>query len=56
MVVECNCEEIEIIRPTRDGNFVTAANEFNSTKMKKYNNYEVDNWKSEERYLAAYNI
>lgn len=24
-------------------------------KMKKYNNYEVDDWKAEERYLVAYN-
>ena len=23
--------------------------------MKKFNNYEVDNWKAEERYLVAYN-
>lgn len=54
VVVECNCKEMEIIQPTRNGNFVTTANEFNSTKMKKFNNYEVDNWKSEERYLVAY--
>ena len=54
VVVECNCEEIEIIRPNRDGNFVTTANEFNSTKMKKFNNYKVDDWKAEERYSVAY--
>ena len=24
-------------------------------KMKKYNNYKVDDWKAEERYLVAYN-
>ena len=54
VVVECNCEEIEIIQPIRNDNFVTTANEFNSTKMKRFNNYEVDNWKSEERYLVAY--
>ena len=47
VVVECNCEEIVIIRPT--------GNEFNSTKMKKFNNYEVDDWKAKERYLVAYN-
>ncbi len=55
VVVECNCEEIEIIRPTKDGNFVTTANEFNSIRMKKFNNYEVDNWKAEERYSVSYN-
>lgn len=54
VVVECNCEEMEIIQPIRNDNFVTTANEFNSTKMKRFNNYEVDNWKSEERYLVAY--
>ena len=55
VIVECNCEEIEIIRPNKDGNFVTTANEFNSMKMKKFNNYEVDDWKAKERYLVAYN-
>ncbi len=55
VVVECNCEEIEIIKPNEDGNFVTTANEFNSKKMKQYNNYNVDNWRAEERYLVAYN-
>lgn len=55
VVVECNCCHIEIIRPNKDGNFVTTANEFNSNKMKKFNNYEVDTWKAEERYLISYN-
>lgn len=55
VVVECNCKEIEIIRPNKDGNFVVATNDFNSSKMKHYNNYEVDNWKAEERYFVAYN-
>lgn len=55
VVVECNCEVVEIIKPTKDGNFVTTANKFNSNKMKEFNNYEVDDWKAEERYLVAYN-
>lgn len=54
-VVECNCKEIEIIKPTKDGNFVTATNEFTSDKMKIFNNYDVDNWKAQERYDVAYN-
>lgn len=55
VVVECNCNNVEIIKPNEDGNFVTTANEFNSDKMKEYNNYNVDDWKAEERYLIAYN-
>lgn len=55
VVVECNCEEIEIIKPNKDGNFVTAANEFNSPKMKKFNDHKVDNWRAEERYKVSYN-
>lgn len=55
VVVECNCEKIEIIRPDKYGNFVVAANEFNSSNMKQYNNYEVDNWNAKERYLVSYN-
>ena len=55
LVVECNCNNIEVIKPNEDGNFVAIANEFNTEKMKKYNNYDVDNWKAEERYSVAYN-
>ncbi len=55
VVVECNSEHIEVIKPNKDGNFVAIANEFNSQKMKKYNNYEVDDWRAEERYSVAYN-
>jgi len=55
VVVECNAEHIELIKPNKDGNFVATANEFNSPKMKKYNNYDIDDWKAEERYLVAYN-
>ena len=55
LVVECNCNNIEVVKPNEDGNFVTIANEFNTEKMKKYNNYDVDNWKAEERYSVAYN-
>lgn len=36
-------------------NFVIATNEFNSENMKKYNNYNVDNWRAEERYNVGYN-
>ena len=55
VIAECNAENIEIIKPNKDGNFVTTANEFTSNSMKKYNNYNVDNWKAEERYVASYN-
>lgn len=48
-VIECNCEHIEVILPNEAGFFVTVANEFTSDKMKPYNNYEVDDWKAEER-------
>lgn len=53
-VVECNCETVEVIKPNKDGNFVATTNEFTSEKMKQYNNYHVDNWKAEERFLVAY--
>lgn len=55
IIVECNAENLEIIKPKTDENFVTAANEFNSKRMKKYNNYNIDNWKAKERYLTSYN-
>lgn len=55
VVVECNSEHIEVIKPNKDGGFVTTANEFNSQKMKEYNNYDIDDWRAEERYSVAYN-
>ncbi len=55
VIAECNAENIEIIKPNKDENFVTTTNEFNSEKMKEYNNYNIDNWKAEERYFASYN-
>ena len=55
VVVECNSEHIEVIKPSEVDGFVVAANEFNSPKMKKYNNYDIDDWRAEERYSIAYN-
>ncbi len=54
-VVECNCNDLEVIKPNEDECFITIANEFNSEKMKQYNNYNVDSWRANERYLVAYN-
>ena len=36
-VIECNCNEMEIIRPKGDDNAVYTTNHFNTDKMKKYN-------------------
>lgn len=55
VIVECNSKDIEVIKLNEDGNFVTIANEFNSQSMRKYNNYNIDNWKAKERYEVAYN-
>ncbi len=52
-VVECNCNNVEVIKPNKDERFISIANEFNSEKMKQYNNYHVDNWRANERYLVA---
>lgn len=55
VVVECNPEKIEIIKPNKDGNFVATANNFNSSKMKEYRNPKIDDWKADDRYKTAYN-
>jgi len=52
-IIECNCKEIEVIRPKESEKFLATANRFNSNKMKKYNNYEIDDWASVERYEVA---
>ena len=55
VVIECNSENIEVIKPNKDRDFVVATNEFNSENMIKYNNYNVDDCKAKERYEVAYN-
>lgn len=55
VVVECNCNHIEVIKPNKDGNFVATANNFNSKKMTEYRNCGIDDWRSDERYDVAYN-
>lgn len=53
-VIECNSKDREIMRPNDDDNFVVAANNFNSLKMKAYKNIGIDDWNSKERYKVAY--
>lgn len=55
IVVECNCDHVEIIKPNKDDNFVVTTNIFHSRKMKSFNNDKIDNWKAKERYLVASN-
>lgn len=52
-VIECNCNHIEVIKPTGEDSFVVAANGFISPKMIGYNG--IDDWHSSERYSVAYN-
>ena len=52
--IECNCCHIEVIKPTENESFVVAANCFVSQKMIEYNNHDIDDWRSDERYSVAY--
>jgi len=54
-VVECNPENIVVIRPAQGEQFVATANNFNSTQMQYYRNGDIDDWRSDERYQTAYN-
>lgn len=53
-VIECNCNHIEVIKPTGNDNFVVATNGFVSQKMTEYNDHNIDDWRSDERYSVAY--
>ncbi len=55
VIVECNCDEMEIMTPEGENGFVVATNKFQSEKMKVFNNYEVDSWRAEERFTVAHN-
>lgn len=54
-VVECNPEKLVVIRPEPEEQFVVTANNFNSIDMKQYRNPDIDDWRSDDRYLTAYN-
>ena len=54
-VVECNPNDMEIIRPRAGERFVATTNNFNSEKMRPYRNPEIDDWRSDERYQTARN-
>lgn len=55
VVVECNCENVAVITPSEDGDFVVATNEYMTDEMQRYNNAEADHWKADERYEVAHN-
>ena len=54
-IVECNSENITVIRPGQGEQFVATANNFNSQQMMTYRNPDIDDWRSDERYKTAYN-
>lgn len=50
-IVECNCEKVVVITPKNGSDFISTANNFNSTDMKNYKNpSHIDDWKSCDRY------
>lgn len=53
VVVECNPKNIDVIRPHNGEQFVATANNFNSEKMQLYKNPDIDDWRSNQRYLTA---
>ena len=53
-VVECNSQNVEIIYPLENENFVVTTNHFYSLVMKKYNKDHIDDWHSSLRYQVAY--
>lgn len=54
-VIECNCNRVEVIKPTEQDCFVVAANGFVSQKMIEYHNHVIDDWRSDERYSVVCN-
>lgn len=54
-VVECNPENIVVIRQEQNEQFVATANNFNSPQMQPYRNPDIDDWRSIDRYQTAYN-
>lgn len=56
VVVECTPNIVKVIEPNSNENFVVTANNFNSLDLKDFcNDIHLDDWRSQERYLIAYN-
>ena len=53
VVVECNPQDIAVIRPRAGEQFVATANNFNSEKMQPYRNPAIDDWRSGDRYQTT---
>jgi len=49
-VIECSAEKLAVIHPTAERSFVCAANLFQSAEMSEFQNLNIDNWQSEQRY------
>lgn len=54
-VVECYCDGMEIIRPSKKLPFVCATNIFHAPAMRHLNHPELDNWDAEPRYQTMVN-
>ena len=53
-ILECHSQNVEIIYPLENENFVVTTNHFHSSSMKKYNKYDIDDWNSSLRHQVAY--
>lgn len=54
-VVECNCDEVVVIKPQDAKNYVFATNQFTSKEMQKYQYDGIDDCHSHERYKTLVN-
>lgn len=52
VIIESNCEDIEVLYPNDKQHYIVSTNAFHSSKMKKYNPPvgTIDDWRQEERY------
>ena len=49
-VLESYCDQVVVLKPSRDKNYVCATNRFHSTEFSLANNNEIDDWQAETRY------
>lgn len=54
-VVECNPENVIVLRPEPNTHFVSTTNNFYSLEMKPYRNPGIDDWRSDDRFKTVYN-
>lgn len=55
-VLECYCDKVIVLRPTKENHYVCATNRFHSDELSLANTQGIDDWQAETRYQTLVNF